>query len=301
MTRSSRTTFLRPLGATLFGALLLAAPVLGGGDWIGFNNFTTTLISADNGAVDPVGTTDEFEKDVVAADFDKDGDADLVVVRKVRFSSPGGKRNALFMNEGGVFTDRTATLAPDMLDETDDRDVIAVDVDGDTWLDLVTATTFSDQPRVYMNLGTGLGNTWLGFDFEATDNRIVPFGIGPKFCAVVAGDVDNDLDQDLFFVDYDNDLEDRLLINDGNGFFTDETTTRMTPAMSASAFGTDAQIVDLNDDGWNDIVKLSTLSDDPNSIRVLYNAPVPILRRHARIVHGVISEPELIRTNAALG
>ena len=55
----------------------------------------------------------------------------------------------------GVLTDRTAALAPDMLDLTDDRDAILTDIDGDGWLDAVTGTTLGDQPRVYMNLGEG--------------------------------------------------------------------------------------------------------------------------------------------------
>ncbi len=232
---------------------------------------SATHIVTDDGDPDPVGTTDTFEKDIAMGDVDRDGDVDLVIVRKVRFSSPGGKRNVLYLNDGGVMVDRN-DLVPDFEDLTDDRDVILADVDGDQWLDLVTATTFSHQPRVYMNLGEDAGGNWLGYDWSPIENRIPPFSPAPKFCAVAAGDVDNDDDVDLFFVDYDNGLEDRLLINDGRGFFTDETDTRMDASMSFSAFGTDAQIVDMNGDGWADIVKLSTLSDNPNSIRILYNA-----------------------------
>ncbi len=242
------------------------------GDWVSFEDVSADRIVTDEEAADPVGLTDPFEKDLISGDVDRDGDLDLVIARKVRFSNPGGKSNALFMNEDGRMVDRTATLAPDFADLTDDRDVILVDVDGDQWLDLVTATTFSDQPRVYMNLGNGSLGDWQGFDWDPADNRIPAFSPAPKFCAVVAGDIDGDNDQDLFFVDYSNDLEDRLLINDGAGFFTDETLDRMTPEMSESAFGTDAQIVDMNGDGALDIVKLSTLGGNPNSVRILYNA-----------------------------
>ncbi len=31
--------------------------------------------------------------------------------------------------------------------------MILADLDGDDWLDLVTVTTFAEQPRIYMNLG----------------------------------------------------------------------------------------------------------------------------------------------------
>lgn len=260
---------------TFFLALVLAVCMTTGalaGDWVTFRDVSEDRIVTDEEAADPVGLTDPFEKDLISGDVDRDGDLDLVIVRKVRFSNPGGKANALFMNEGGSMVDRTASLAPDFADLTDDRDAILVDVNGDQWLDIVTATTFSDQPRVYINLGNGGLGDWQGFDWDPLDNRLPAFSPAPKFCAVVAGDIDGDNDQDLFFVDYSNDLEDRLLINDGDGFFTDETLDRMTPEMSESAFGTDAQIEDMNGDGALDIVKLSTLGGDPNSVRILYNA-----------------------------
>ncbi|MEM7050622.1 MAG: VCBS repeat-containing protein [Acidobacteriota bacterium] len=241
-------------------------------DWLEFTDESATRLVTDEDALDPVGLDDPFEKDFGVADLDLDGDQDLVVFRKVRFSTPGGKRNALFLNENGVLVDRTAEFAPEFADLTDDRDVALVDVNSDRWIDIVTVTTFSDQPRIYMNLKRDDDGNWLGFDWEPSDNRLPTFNPAPKFCAIGVGDIDNDLDLDLFFVDYSNNLEDRLLINDGDGFFTDETASRMTAAMSQSAFGTDAQILDMNGDGAADIVKISTLDDFPNSVRILYNA-----------------------------
>ncbi len=254
--------------------LSFGAPTPGAGQWINFEDVSASRIVTDDLDPDPVGLTDTFEKDLEVGDVDRDGDLDVIVARKVRFSNPGGKRNALFMNEGGTFVDRSAELVPDFADLTDDRDVVLVDVDGDGWDDMVTATTFSDQPRVYMNLGEIIeGGIWAGFDWEPNDNRIPPFSPGPKFCAVAAGDIDNDGDQDLIFVDYSNDLEDRLMINDGNGFFSDQTKSRFSdPSMWESAFGTDAQIVDMNGDGARDIIKISTLGGNPSSVRVIYNA-----------------------------
>lgn len=261
------------LAATLLliAAALLTAPAAVQ-DWMFFEDVSATHIVADDGAPDPVGITDSFEKDLAAGDVDRDGDLDLVVARKVRFSTAGGKRNVLFLNEGGVMTDRTGDFIPGFLDPTDDRDVALVDVDGDQWLDIVTVTTFSEQSRLYMNLGHDEDDVWQGFEWVPADARLPIFSPAPKFCAVAAGDIDNDDDLDLFFVDYDNNLEDRLLINYGAGFFPDETQAQMSAAMSQSAFGTDAQIVDMNGDGARDIVKLSTLNDTPNSVRILYNA-----------------------------
>jgi len=265
-----RTVFSTCLPWLLVIALAFVLPSLAHGqDWVTFADESATRISADTS----VGLTDTFEKDLFAADVDRDGDKDLLIARKQRFSTPGGRRNVLFMNELGVMVDRTATLAPDFLDLTDDRDLVAVDVDGDGWLDIVTVTTFSEQPRILMNLGRDLAGTWLGFDYEPTDNRLPTFVPGPKFCAVGFGDVTGDEAVDLFFIDYDNTLEDRLLINDGSGFFTDQTDTRMTPAMSASVFGTDAHILDVDNDEDLDIIKNSASGSTflDSDVRILYN------------------------------
>ena len=103
------------------------------------------------------------------------------------------------MNEGGVLVDRTdefATASDIPGDNgfntpTNDRDIVLVDVDGDGWLDMVTATTLTDNqakhlshPRVYMNLRDDppdSGN-WLGFEYQ--DARIPQMHLtaGPRFC-----------------------------------------------------------------------------------------------------------------------
>ena len=260
------------LSLTLLLVLSASSPVLAGGDWVTYTDETSTRLVADAS----VGTSDLEEKDLAVADLDKDGDPDVVLVRKQPFSNPGGRRNVLFMNEGGVMTDRTATLAPDMLDETDDRDIALVDVNGDTWIDAVTVTTFSEQPRVYINQGE-VGGVWQGLDWNAADNRLPTFSPAPKFCSVGFGDITGDQIPELFFVDYDNTLEDRLLINDGNGFFTDETGTRLTALMSDSVFGTDAAILDIDGDGDRDIIKNNASGSSPPpgsqppAVLVLYN------------------------------
>ena len=146
----------------MLGSWLLAPRAAVAGDWVTFVDETTSRISADPS----VGVNDIREKDLISGDVDKDGDADLIVVRKIPFTNPGGFRNVLFMNEDGVMTDRTSTLAPDFLDPTDDREVELADVDGDTWLDIITAGTFEEQPRILMNLGEFAG-VWQGFDYDA--------------------------------------------------------------------------------------------------------------------------------------
>jgi len=248
----------------LFLASLALTAAYGGEKtlWIDFDEVTDTHLIAPPG----LGAVDPEEKDTAVGDLTGNGLPDLVVARKVPWSTPGGRSNALFINEGGVMTEQSAKYAPAFADETDDRFVIMADVNGNGWLDVITATTFGDQPRIYINLGLDSGE-WQGLEYQA--DRLPVFDPPPKFCAVASGDVTGNGSQDLFFVDYDNDLNDRLLINDGNGFFTDETDTRLTPEMSLSQFGTSASIGDFNGNGLNDIMKVNALG--ANVVTVLYN------------------------------
>ncbi|MEZ5331884.1 MAG: VCBS repeat-containing protein [Thermoanaerobaculia bacterium] len=261
--------------ACLVAASLLALPLALAaeeGDWVEFTDETASRLVADAS----VGVSDTQEKDITSGDVDLDGDIDVVIVRKQPFTTPGGKRNVLLMNENGVLTDRTQELAAAFLQETNDRDVELVDVNGDGWLDIVTGGTFEQQPRLLMNLKNDGGGQWLGFRDEsgtrlpiltgpAPDNR------GPFFCGLGVGDLTGDNRPELYFTDYGGlvigggnnsagepkDVDDRLLINNGNGFFSDQTVSRIG-SFSESLFGTDADIADINGDGFNDIVKTNS-------------------------------------------
>ena len=255
--------------------------------WVQFTDQTSTRLVATAG----VALTNTDEKDYAWADVDQDGDIDLVAVYKEPFTTTGRRRNVLFMNEGlaeghainGVLVDRTNTLIPQFLDLTNDRDVILVDVNGDGWLDIVTATTLSgsqpksiSHPRIYINQGDNVSGVWLGYVFDDVD-RIPTMPVEPRFCSVTAGDVDGAGDNDLYFTDYNQgpyerpaDLNDRLCINNGAGYFTDQTAARMTFQMVQSSFGMASAIADINDDGFLDIVKDTALTD-PIHVSVSYN------------------------------
>jgi len=244
--------------AAASGASLAAAQ-----GWVTFVEATNERLVAEPG----LGASDPEEKDFAFADLDQDGDIDLIVVRKVPFTNGNGRRNVLFMNESGVLVDRTvqyATAATDggqgFLDITNDRDVAIADFDGDGWLDFVTCPALNQSfpktishPRIYRNLGPDGQGNWLGFKYE--EARIPTLPSAPNGCGITAGDVTGDGKPDIYIVDYLSNQEDRLLINDGTGNFTDQTLTRMTATMIASGFGTAGAIIDLNGDGVNDVVK----------------------------------------------
>ncbi|MBI1729585.1 VCBS repeat-containing protein [Candidatus Acetothermia bacterium] len=71
--------------------------------------------------------------------------------------------------------------------------------------------------------------------------------------SVAVGDVDGDGDLDMFVGTNEGNARDRLLINDGKGHFTDETTTRMPPK-SGFAFTEDAKFADIDNDGDLDLI-----------------------------------------------
>jgi len=316
----------------LTAVTLATAPAMA--QWVNYANQTSSRLVA------PTNLTgqDNIEKDFAFADFDRDGDIDLVVMRKFPGSIQstctgcGFFRDLILMNENGVLTDRTslygtaadAVGSQGMMDEVNDRDVEAFDVDNDGWVDLITATTMSDtvntmlgQPRVYRNLGNNASGQWQGFRFE--DARIPQLfakngtAANPRFCDLAVADFNGDGYVDLYFVDYDtpetsgticidlnndgdtadpgecqqspaenatNDFDNKLLYNwgtsggGGPGYFYDTTTTKMTAAQLACAFGNMCMAGDFNGDSLQDVIRVCTLTSGQDAA-VLTNKSGP--------------------------
>jgi len=229
-----------------------------------------------------VATTDDEEKDLWPADLNKDGWTDVIVVRKEPFSAATEppKTDLLLINQEGVLVDMTAELAPEFISNPSfARDVYAVDVDGDTWDDVVVVNTFNQQPMLYMNLGEDANGNWLGLADESDLRLPTLTSDQPLICAVWAGDLTGNGAQDLYFVNYrvnsgGGTAKDFLLINDGNGVFTDEGAARAGNLLN-SAFGTAGQIHDMDGDGDLDIVKNTTLYNvapwNARGVIVLFN------------------------------
>jgi len=175
-------------------------------------------------------------------DIDSDGDTDIVGVE--------GGNYVILINVGGAFQDQTADRLPVLPDGYHGAFTLG-DVDGDVDLDLFLANTADGgmQNQLFINNG-------LGYFSEETSLRL-PAVLDQSINAVF-GDVDLDGDSDILVLNPGNPGDsnlDRLLINNGSGYFTDETGSRLPPVQSqGSQGGEDGAIVDVNLDGFPDIV-----------------------------------------------
>jgi MYXO-CTERM domain-containing protein len=185
------------------------------------------------------------------ADVDDDGDLDLLVGDGWAQSVPQAAH--LYLNDGqGHFTDATENLPQMAGSQPIDFDL--VDVDGDFDLDLLIdlhATT----SLLWINDGTGHFTNASG---------ALPSQSGLKY-GPVACDVDGDGDLDLWFDNAGPNYTEQLLINDGQGHFTDQTAQRVTnnPGADDNAVA----CVDVDGDGDLDAV-IASLG---NQERVLLN------------------------------
>ena len=146
----------------------------------------------------------------------------------------------------------TAELAPEFLTNVSfARDVYTVDVDGDTWDDVVIINTFNQQPMLYMNLGLGEDGTWLGLADENGElKRPAVDGASETWNGTCSGFVLRE-------------LPGQQRGRHGQGLPAHQRAPHGRAArvgeLLHSAFGTAGQIHDMDGDGDLDIVKNTTL------------------------------------------
>ncbi len=237
------------------------SPVSAQSTWLEWQNETSSRLILTS-----VANSDGEEKDMWPADLNNDGHEDLIVVRKEPFSNSTqpGKTNLLLINVNGVLTDQTAMYAPEFISNVNfARDVYVGDFDHDNWKDVIIANTFNQQPMYYRNKGVDSLGNWMGLVNESSLRFPLLTDDTPLFCAVWGGDVTGDNHPDIYFVNYKPNssggvAQDYLLINNGSGYFTNESQARLG-LLRNSAFGTAVQMADMDNDGDNDIVKNTTL------------------------------------------
>jgi hypothetical protein len=170
------------------------------------------------------------------ADIDGDGFADLVI-GNVGF-------NTLAMNDGNGWFSIDQDRLPGRPGGT--QDVELADVDGDGDLDVFEGN--EGDNRILLNDGFGY--------FAYADGRIEFRELPEETREADLGDVDCDGDLDVYFANVhlsapESDPEDRLLINDGRGYFSDETIERL-PVETFDTWEVD--FLDVDCDGDLDII-----------------------------------------------
>jgi len=225
-------------------------------------------------------------EDVGIADFDLDGDLDIVFVSEddqtnefylndgagffseasgriptagtsnavlVAFVNPdsfpdivigNAGQNVILINDGSAqFTNETASRLPVNLNVTQDLEWGDVDGDGDE--DLIEGN--ENGNRLLLNNGEGVF-------VDATALRLPLPAEGEETREADLGDVDNDGDLDLFLANVTFSQgappQNRLLLNDGSGFFTDVTATHLPVDQQ---YTVDGDLVDLDYDGDLDL------------------------------------------------
>ena len=165
-----------------------------------------------------------------AADFDADGDLDLLVAREEG-------TNLLLLNDGtGVFSDASDRLPRDVHDH---EDIAVADFDNDGDLDAIVVAEDDKAKDFYLNDGKAR--------FTNVPDRI------PQRCSsdsVAAADLDGDRDIDVVIGCSGREM---LLLNDGSGRF-DDALGRIPSCNWLRDITQDVAIGDVDRDGDPDLV-----------------------------------------------
>ena len=182
----------------------------------------------------PVSTQTNRTMEARAADFDGDGDLDLLLAKE--WAPNVLLLNALVPTGTLEFVDASDRIPQVMHDS---EDIAIGDFDGDGDIDALVVSEDDQIDELYRNVGNDSG----GPRFE---NEGLP--VQGRSNAVATADLDEDGWLDIVI---GNDGVNTLLINDGRGGFVDETASRLPPQSDVTQ---DVVLGDLDGDGDLDLV-----------------------------------------------
>jgi hypothetical protein len=188
-------------------------------------------------------------RETIVADLNKDGRLDAFFGDHGYDTNPfPGAQNGLFLSSGATGLVNATSQLPQVSDFTHSTE--AADIDGDGDLDIYVGNGGGGAAYVkpYFLVNNGQGG------FTRSDaglpNTLLE-GARPNHWAEAFLDVDGDGDKDLFLGSSLN-TGARLLLNNGQGVFTE--SGRTIPAGAANADAVDIQSFDANGDGRADLV-----------------------------------------------
>lgn len=194
---------------------------------------------SDGGERIPVTGT---SNSVVVYDINRDGSPDILI-------GNNGQNNILINDGTGHFKDETVKRLGIFTDVTQDLTLGDIDNDGDQ--DLMIAN--EDANRILINNGQG-------FFKDQSSDRLVYRTEPEETREVDLADIDGDGDLDILYGNVQAFVQgavrqNRLLLNDGNGHFSDITSTHL-PKDDNRCFG--VAFLDIDNDGDADIVTGNT-------------------------------------------
>lgn len=189
---------------------------------------------------------------VSLGDINKDGQEDLFI------GGSKGQSPTILMGSNGTFEPMVHTEF-DINKNSEDSSSLLFDADMDGDLDLYVCSGGVEDSRYSSNyldrfyLNDGKGN------FILTNQKLPSINGYFSTSTVIASDIDKDGDLDLFIGErsvpgaYGTPCSGFILENDGKGNFTD-ITSKSAPDFTNLGMITDAKFLDMNNDGYQDLV-----------------------------------------------
>ncbi|HEV8462009.1 MAG TPA: FG-GAP-like repeat-containing protein [Gaiellaceae bacterium] len=224
-----------------------------------------------------------FTWSAAAADVNGDGTVDIY---ENNLSCCGdGTHPRLLLNDGtGHFTPSPSTpqgVPRDQFGQDDSQACAFVDVDGDGHPDLVLGATDHTGPSAILK-NDGAGNFT---PFETLPPQL--YTTSGVVIDIRSADINGDGSPDLLLEETQTDpfyvsTRVQVLMNDGHGNFTDETSTRLQPPLPSDVSGSHGRILveDLNDDGLPDLA----VSYKPPDGSSWISDPTPIWINHGGVL-----------------